>query len=245
MISAETESRLLQLQKNESDYLPLPEEAARIAGKRLVCFVGATGMGKSSIMNGLAESNPDYGEFHTIVTRGPRATDKQDHYTYYPHTDEGLAPLLEKMESRRILQYIVIPKSLSIRATEASSYPYLVNLGDIVPSAFITFDRLGFGHIQKISIVTEPDAWKNHLDERFPVGHPDRPARLNEAVTNLGWSLSQTPESGHGRVINGYGKLDRAIQSADVAIRHSRFVDQEEAQELGRACLDLTMELAA
>ncbi len=246
MISAETEARLRRLREQETAYLPIPEEAAKIAGKILVCFTGATGMGKSSIMAGLAELHPMlYGEFNTIVTREPRSTDNKDHYTYYPHTDEGLAPLLAQIEAHRILQYVVLPGSLSLRATAASSYPHPINLGDIVPQAFPTFDRLGFGRIPKLSIVTEPHAWHKHLDERFPVNHSDRSARLQETITNLGWSISQTAESGHGWIINHEGRLAEAVEAADLAIQRGTFTNQEEARALGMACLSLAQELAA
>ncbi len=246
MISAETEARLLRLRDNEANYLPLPEEAAKIAGKTLVCFTGATGMGKNSIMSGLVELHPHiYGEFNTIVTREPRDSDNKAHYTYYEHTDEGLAPLLARIEAGRILQYVVLQGSLSIRATEASSYPNEVNLGDIVPQAFPAFDRLGFGRIAKLSIVTEPSAWKKHLDERFPADHPDRAVRIHETITNLEWSISQTTGSDHGWIINHDGKLAEAIQAADRAITRNEFVDQDRAQALGVACLQVAKELAA
>lgn len=201
-------------------------------------------MGKSALMEGLAALDGKYGIARTIASRDPRPDDKPGRYTYYPHTDGGLAPLLAKIENRELLQYVVIPGSLSIRGSEAGDYPYEYNLGDVLSSAMPAYRNLGFGRLDAISIISEPAAWQQRFDTRFPVGHPDRRARLEEAATSIAWSLAQTGKD-HYWTINHEGKLAAAIQAAHQAITHGQQENQAEAQGIARRCLEHIKELLA
>lgn len=244
MISEETEILLKRLLAEQTHYLPRREVAAQIAGKTFICLVGATCMGKSTIMDGLIARDGQYGAARTIATRPPRPTDEPGRYTYYEHTDTGLAPLLRRIENREVLQYAIIPGSLSIRASEATDYPYEYNLGDVVSSAISSYERLGFGRLEILNIVTEPEAWLERFKERFPSTHPDHSARLQEAIASLTWSLEQATARA-AWIINHEGRLSEAVEAADRAIRYGECTDQEEARALGMACLNLARELAA
>lgn len=242
MISSKTELLLKQLMAEQDSYTPTATVSRQIAGKTLICFVGASCMGKSTIMEGLLALNSKYGVFRTIASRDPRPDDKPGRYTYYPHTDEGLQPLLAKIQNHELLQYAVIPGSLSLRGSEASGYPYQYNLGDILSNAMPTYRKLGFGRLDVLSVVCEPATWHSRFDSRFPAGHPDRTARLQEAIASLQWSLAQTDDDHHW-IINAEGKLETAVQTSNDAILLRHYPDQAAAQTMARQCSSLAQEL--
>jgi guanylate kinase len=244
MISGETEARLLRLLALQQTYLPNADVAAQIAGKTLICFVGASCMGKNTIMDGLDELDAQYGIAHTITSRVPRTTDEPGRYTYYEHSDQGLATLLGRIENREILQYAIIPGSLSVRTSEALDYPYRYNLGDILSIAIPTYRQLGFGRLDILSIISEPEGWQRRFNERFPLGHPDRNARLDEAIISLTWSLEQPPASTTW-IINHEGNPQAAIGAANQAIMHNVMSNQSEARNMAEACLSLIRKLAS
>lgn len=236
MISRETEERLRRLLEAQPTYVANQSVTDQIHGKSVVGFVGATCMGKTTIMQALIASDPKtFGEFIVFTSRAPRENENQSRYTYYDHTDEGLAELLDRIEKHEVLQYNINPFSLYIYGSEATGYPHPQNLGDIFASSIEGFRQTGFGHFQAISIVTDPELWRQRLDERFPAGHPGRKARLQEAISSLEWSLAQK-NSEHAWVINT-GSPERGAESVKRTLT-GRIDDQAYARHLAQGCLN-------
>lgn len=202
MISTETEERLRRLLNEQPSYKPSPDILAQIAHKDVWCFVGASCMGKTTIMHALLNLNPGYGEFVVFTSREPRAEDNKARYTYYEHTDQGLAELLDKIEQKRVVQYNINPFSLLVYGSEASGYSHEHNIGDIFASSIDGFRQLGFGSVHVISVVTSYATWLQRFNERFPVGDPRREARRLEAASSLRWSLSQVDVPDHYWILN-------------------------------------------
>lgn len=237
MISEETAARLRRLLAEQPTYRPTDEVLAQIADKHVICFVGATGMGKTTIMQGLVGQSGDYGEFIVFTSREPRPEDNKARYTYYEHSNAGLAELLARIEARQVVQYNINPFSLLVYGSEATGYKYTQNIGDVFASSIDGFRQLGFGSVQVFSVVTEPESWLKRFDERFPLGDARRDARRLEAIHSLEWSLAQTSD-GHAWIINRDGTPDETVAAATRAI-HGHSNEQSTARELAEACLEL------
>ncbi len=239
MISEETAARLRTLLADQLTYRPRADILTQIADKRVICFVGATGMGKTTIMHQLAREDSQFGEFSVFTSREPRPEDNRARYTYYQHTDESLAGLLNRIEKGEVLQYNINPFSLLVYGSEVDGYPYAHNLGDVFASSIDGFRQLGFGEVQVFSVVTDPDSWLQRFNARFPSGNPQREARRLEAISSLEWSLAQT-NADHAWVINRDGHIGEATKA--ITGRHQA---KTEAVELAQACLTAIRELAS
>lgn len=202
----------------------------------MLCFVGASCMGKTTIIEAVQALDPMFGITHNITSRPPRAGDG-DRYDYYAHTDEGLAPLLHQIETGQLFQYNINPFSLIVYGSTIDGYPHRYNMGDIFASSIDGFRGLGFGKLYVLSVVAKPDIWLRRLNERFPAGHPDRPARIQEAAASLGWSLAQTNPD-HRWVINE-GEARTAATDVISFVRGEKPLgsDQARARYLAVRCL--------
>lgn len=236
-LSAETEATLRRLLAEQPTYKPVPAVLDKLQHISFVCFVGATCMGKTTLMDALvALDSSQYGKTRNFTTRPPRADDDPKRYYYFEHTDAGLAPVLKRIAQHENLQHNINPYTLTMYGSEIGDYPHTHNLGDIFSSSIDGFRQLGFGHLRIFSVVTNPDAWLARIEERFPVGHPNRLARLQEAADSLSWSLAQTT-SDHAWVINPPEHIEVAVTSVDSVIRGEKPPQQDEAKQLAEECL--------
>ena len=204
MISAETEERLRRLLNEQPSYRPDPDSTAQIVSKDVWCFVGASCMGKTTIMQELLKLDSLCGEFVVFTSREPRPEDNTTRYSYYEHSDEGLAELLDRIERKRVLQYNINPYSLLIYGSEASGYLYRYNIGDIFASSIDGFRQLGFKSVRVVSVITNFHDWQHRFNLRFPPGDSRRKARLLEASSSLRWSLSQADSPDHYWLTNDH-----------------------------------------
>ncbi len=253
MISAETEHILRRLLAGQPTYKPVIEVLKKLEHIHMICFVGATGMGKTTLMDALVAFDPQrYGKTRNFTSRPPREDDDQKRYYYYQHSDEGLAPILERIARHENLQHNINPYTLTIYGSEVDDYPHAYNLGDIFSSSIDGFRQLGFGELRVFSVVTNPHVWIERLEARFPAGHPHREARLQEALDSLTWSLAQNAAD-HTWVISPVDDVQVAVTSVDLTIRGEtqpsagkpvdKPTDQAEARELAEQCLAKVKEL--
>lgn len=242
MISRETEELLQRLLTEQPTYKPADSVVDQTHQITMLCFVGASCMGKTTVMQTLAQANADFGITHNFTSRTPRAGDNPNRYVYFEHTDTGLQPILDRIASHELLQYNIHPFSLHVYGSEIEGYPHRYNMGDIFYSSIDGFRQLGFKQLYVFSIITEPVSWQRRFEARFPEDNPHRCARLAEAIESLEWSLSQTAAD-HIWVIN----RDNACETAADAVRQAmlgKHVDQAEARLLAEECLALIRKLS-
>lgn len=235
MISRETEELLRRLLGEQPTYKPSFAVLEKIKHLTMLCFVGASCMGKTTIMQALAESNADYGITKNFTSRAPRIEDDPARYTYFEHSDTGLQPILDRITSHELLQYNIHPFSLHVYGSEVEGYPHRYNMGDIFYSSIDGFRQLGFERLYAFSVVTEPATWQTRFEKRFPVGDPHRQARLSEAVHSISWSLAQTAPD-HAWLINRDGASAAAVADVQSILNEQR-TDQEEARHMAKDCL--------
>lgn len=243
MISAQTEKTLQRLMREQPTYKPGPDILKRLQTVNFICFVGAGGMGKTTLMDALVAHNGAlYGKTRNFTSRPRRPDDDPKRYYYYEHTDEGLQPVLERIASGTNLQHNIDPFSGYVYGSEIDDYPHQFNLGDIWSTSIDGFRQLGFGSLRIFSVVTDPEHWQLWFERRFPADHPLREARLKEAAQSLTWSLAQTATD-HAWVINRPDHIESAAQFVDTVVRGEHPGRQNEAERLARACLARATEL--
>jgi energy-coupling factor transporter ATP-binding protein EcfA2 len=245
MISEQTEATLRRLLAEQPHYKPTATILKKLEAVHFLCFVGATCMGKTTLMDALVAYNPErYGKTRNFTSRPPREDDDPRRYYYYEHSDGGLAPVLERIATHENLQHNINPYTLIMYGSEIGDYPHPYNLGDIFSSSIDGFRQLGFGELRIFSVVTDAEHWVRRIEERFPAGHPSRQARVQEAVDSLTWSLAQK-DTDHSWVISPPEHIETAVTSVDSAIRGETPHDQAEARRLAEECLEKAKELLA
>lgn len=199
-LSPKTIQQLHDLYEAQGTYQPNSTIRTTLANKSVVAVVGATCMGKNTVMQAAIDQDPNLAPIGRITSREPRSDDPAGLYTYIPGTDEGLATAFAQIQRGEWVNYAVNTYANLLYGSGPASYPASWNLGDIFASAIPSMRNIGFKQVLAVSIVCEPELWVQRVAERFPAGHPQRRARIEEAIASLEWSLAQT--TGHYWVAN-------------------------------------------
>ncbi len=170
----------------------------QLTQKTLVMLVGPTAIGKSTLMNATARLDSEFARVTGFTTREPRQNDEPGQYRYYTQ-----AELQEKIDTDSLVQYAVFPTTGQAYGTELIDYPGVFNLKDTLSNAVEDFKKVPFAQVITISVVANPDDWKQWLQIRYPTASNERKQRLEQAVISLEWSLSQIKD--HYWIINRAG----------------------------------------
>lgn len=238
MLSDSTLATLDELHAKQQRYIPNQTVRQTLSSKDLLCIVGASCMGKTTIMDILVQASDLFGEFTTFTSRPPRPDERSERYIYYNHTDEGLAELFESIRRGEVVQYNVNPYSKYIYGSFPSGYRYEHNIGDVFSSSVDHYCKIGFRSVTSITIISEPTEWLERFNARFPQGDFQRVARLDEAIQSFEWSLSQMSSS-HNFIINRNNQPnDAAAEIMRDKINAKVFAaTQSHARHLARCCL--------
>lgn len=228
-------AELEHLYEQQSAYRPNPEIAAELKNKVMIMVVGATCEGKNAVMESALGFDNQFAVVGTIVSRPPRDEDNPDAYTYYPHSDDGLKPLLKRVEQRELVQYAINHHTKYIYASDINDYPGIYNMGDVVSNAVDNFRNLGFKRAVAITVISDPEAWVRRFEKRFPFGHPQRAARLAEALESFKWSLAQ-PDNGHYWIENIDNRPELGGREL-IAVALGESNGQPEAKRLAQASI--------
>ncbi len=189
MVSARTLEQLDRLHTAQNRYKPNETIATALGHVSLLMFVGATCEGKNTVMAEVAQLDKRFAIGGVFTSREPRNSDNPNLYAYIPHTDEGLQPVFSQIAARQVVQYAVNPHTKHIYGSNLTDYHGRYTMSDIFSTTVAGLEQLGFGQTRAFTIVREPGQWVAHFNERFPVGHPQRHARRDEAIESFGWSL--------------------------------------------------------
>jgi hypothetical protein len=242
MLSTQTINRFDRLAHAQNIYRPNGDISTQLAQKSIFLLVGATCVGKNTIMEALAGLDSRFHIIGTRTSREPRASDDPRVYTYYQNTDEGLQGVLDSISRGEVVQYVINTRSQLIYASTLADYSGEYAIGDTLSSAVADFQHLGFKHVTAISVVTDPVAWLARFEERFPPGDPHRQARRDEAIESLTWSLAQTGD-GHFWVENIAGQPEVAAREV-IQIADGQSRGTIKAQALAEASLAAAQQIA-
>lgn len=131
--------------KLQSTYVPSEETLKRISNLHLVAIVGPTGVGKSTIIDGL--------EIHHVlsdVTRNPRPGEKNNE-NY--HFKSDYLDIIKSIKNGEYVQFLISPTG-EFYGTKADAYPEsgLCTMA-IMAEAIPTFRKLGFKNITQLYIM--------------------------------------------------------------------------------------------
>jgi hypothetical protein len=240
-LSPDTIGKLNDLMLKQAAYKPSAAVQQAIADKTLIMLVGATCMGKSTLMSSLAHANSYIRMASSITSRPPRPDDPST-YTYYEQSDKGLAPLFERIERGELVNYAINPYNHLVYGRAPTDYPGDVNIGDYFSSVVDQFRHLGFKQIIALTVVSEPADWLRRFENRFPPEHPQRISRLQEAAESLRWSLGQTHD--HLWLVSKEDKQDEMVQNLYHVLEYGDD-DNQQAPKLALACLELIESMLA
>jgi guanylate kinase len=243
MVTESTAQALDQLYKIQNHYVPNDTVREQLSTKTLTMVVGAACEGKSTVIAELVRQDNRFAIAGSFTTRDPRPDDVEKPYTYYPNTEEGLAQLFSRIGRREVVQFAVHPFSKHMYGTEITDYSKAYNVLDTFAGVVAGFREYGFKATHAVSIVTEPQAWVARFNERFPLGHPQRAGRRDEAIQSFEWSLAQT-DSYHAFVENIAGKPEIAAQNI-IDVTFGRPYDSDGARQLCQASLELARDMKA
>lgn len=189
MLGPSIEKRLAAARANETTYRPNDEICAKLREKTLVMIVGPVAIGKSFLMNHVAEADADFSRVPVFTTREPRKDDEPGMFRCIPHDDKHLNELLGKIERREVVQYVVHPTSGRIYGSEIIDHPNMFNMLPTLSGIVGHLQKLPFKTTVLIGLSAEPETWRQRLNDRYPTHSPERTKRLAEAVTSIDWLL--------------------------------------------------------
>jgi guanylate kinase len=237
MLSAEISARLNKAAIQEQQYVPNTVVAAQLQSKNFVMFVGPVAVGKSFLMNHILGQASDFGRVAVFTTRDARPDDEPGMFRYYPHDNEHIGQLLNKIEAGEAVQYAVHPTSGRIYGSEITDYekPYsmLATLSGIVNH----LRKLPFASTHIVGLAVQPDVWLERLHTRYPVASDERTKRLKEAVNALEWLLDSTNQAHITWVDNTPRDAAPAVQSVINAIKYNTH-NSSAAREVAVAMLN-------
>jgi guanylate kinase len=195
MISTATQQKIDEAQHNEHSYWPAEAVLETLVHKDFIMLVGPSAIGKSTLMNEVVRLDKDFARVKNTATRPKRDNDEKEIYEYIPHTDEGLAPLLEQIKGGELVQYAVHPTTGFIYGTYPQSYPGTYNMLDTQSQVVSNLSRLPFRSTHTIGIVTAPETWKKWFLSHNQKDTKDYKKRIDEAIQSLKWMAARPADS--------------------------------------------------
>lgn len=189
MLSQEVTERLARASANQAKYQPDPAIAAQIKEKGLIMFVGPAASGKSYLMNHISDSDKAFQRVSVFSTRDPREDDELGMFRFYPHDNDNLTILLDKIEARQVVQYAIHPTSGRIYGSEIEDYKGTFNMLATLSGVVGQLSQLPFSSTHVIGLAIQPDIWQKRFNARYPEASVERTKRLQEAIVSLEWLL--------------------------------------------------------
>lgn len=160
-----------------------------ISDKTLVMVVGPTAVGKSTVMNMVANTYRDYGYVESFTTRAPRENENGS-YRFI-----ALDEAYQLIDSGQTITNFKHPTTGDIYGTTASSYPQDYNLLDTLSTSVDEYRSLPFEQTLTITLTASPSQWLEWFLSRYPSDNPEARKRLAESAQSIKWSLSDQQTS--------------------------------------------------
>lgn len=171
------------------------------AGKRVIPLLGASAVGKSTIISACIDRAPLRGiasiaEAGTTGTRAPRPGDPTGYRMGVP-----LEEAIELIEQGAPANWSLSPTG-EIYMTLPDDFPVEYNFMACLPDSLPMLNRAGFEKVHPAYVVTPVDTWEEQLAGRLftadsvnlpqnqRVYRPDAIGRAEEAITSLEYAMS-------------------------------------------------------
>lgn len=170
----------------EPMYQPLGHAAEAISEKNLIGFIGAFGVGKTTLIETIARNYDSYSEVVSFTTRPTRG--QGDNYRFLAHSHDTLAELATKAGRGELVNMAVHPTTGYVYGTEAEDYKTQNCMLATTSKSYESDKNLPFLSVMPIIVVAQPDAWLERIAKRVNTVQ-DYSARMQEARQSLAWSL--------------------------------------------------------
>jgi guanylate kinase len=174
-----------------ANYTLPPERAGQLADKVLVPVIGIACVGKTTVIDLVAEQNNDFHRVQTLTTRPASPRDVSGTMRHLPHNQQGFDKLAKLMDAGELAQIESHPTTGYFYATELSDYPKPYNIIPILAKAMPNIRKLPFQRIDSIAITAQPEFWQNWFRSRYAGKDNQAEARkrLDEGESSLRWCL--------------------------------------------------------
>lgn len=164
------------------------EVARSIQDKTLLAFIGAFAVGKTTLMNKIAQTDERFSEVISFTTRPSRGAG--DTYRFIDHNPKNIADILDKAEQGSLINFAIHPTTGYIYGTEPADYrTEFCMLATIANNFHLSTGQLPFRSVRPVAVVAEPEVWIERIHKR-PMSQPDYAARMSEAKQSLEWSIA-------------------------------------------------------
>lgn len=240
MLSTELQERLDTARALQNNYQPKAEIADQLNEKVLVMIVAPAVMGKSLLMKEAEAQAENFARVPVFTTRTARQDDEPGMFRVLEHNEENVHQILNKIEDRSAVQYMVHPTIGTFYGTELNDYPTAYNMLPTISNVVEHLRNLPFKRTVTIGLITEPQIWSRWFNERYPMNNEEsneeRLKRAAEAITSLSWLLDQ-PDDSVIWLINNEDALPETAARLIEQASGERGSD-ENARTLAKACLD-------
>ena len=237
MLSQRVRDRLLLARSLETSYQPNATISKALAEKTLVMLVGPAAVGKSFLIRHIIEIDSSFNRVPVFTTRDPRPDDEPGIFRNYPHNDESLSSLFDKIEKKEIVQYAIHPTSERLYGTAINDFSGEFNLLATLSSVVTHLQQLPFKQTYVIGLAARPDIWKQRFNVRYPQKNDEQAKRLQEAIASLEWLLAGRQRSVVKWVDNSSEQPDNAIQSVIDIVKYNQQGDAQ-ARHYARQMLE-------
>jgi guanylate kinase len=176
-----------ELRQLQDVYVPQGATAEHIRDISIGMIIGATCVGKSTIIKKVTEIDHEFSNPGGFTTRQLRPTDAKT-YRHLDDSPESLANFLERVRRGEPVQYNIYDTGHTY-GSETQDYPTPFSVLDTQYSAVKNLERAGFKSTKPIAVVVNPRQYRRQLRTRFPEKSKDRTTRLKEGVLSLEWCL--------------------------------------------------------
>lgn len=231
VLSPDVAHRLIAARAREHLYTPQPSIQDRLHNKSLIMLVGPAAVGKSFVMNYIVAHAPEFRRVPVLTTREARPDDEPGMFRYQPHTDSTLHTILDQIEARELVEYVIHPTSGRLYGTTIEDFPGEYNLLATLSDIVDYFRRLPFKQTYVIGLTTDLGTWQQWFEARYPHSSDERSKRLHEALLSLTWLLASERQSYITWVKNSPDTSEKAAQTIMTLVKQGDIHSDPRAQQ--------------
>ena len=172
-------------------YKPNPQVLEAMSRIKVVCTVGPSASGKTTVMKALVEQSQDFEFVLDETSRQPRAGEVDNVDFLFRTTDQIIADI----QSGNLVQVALGPNG-DFYCTRPQSYPLGTGLIALVPAAVKEFRQLPIGSFKAAFIVPATfELWQDWLNKQARLSnwtHQQLAKRLDEAKVSYEFALNDS-----------------------------------------------------
>lgn len=221
-----------RLEIRELSYKPIGETLDQLRDTVFVPVIGPMGVGKTTLIDYVAEHYEGFGSAQGFTTR-PERPEGETEYRFLPHNQALIDGLVDKVRHGEVVQYHVHPQTGFVYGTEPGDYNQLYSMAAIMASAMEQMRGLPFKDVRPVAIICSPEEFLDRTTRRH-MSADERTKRIKEARNSLAWALEQGDSMAW--ILNKEGDLDHTAKQLVNYAQHG--IDPSASHEEGEVLLE-------